>query len=133
VLNVLIYFKEEQRNSADQSSVVNEAYSKLRKPYSRAKYLLHVEGVELKSSHGGELDHNFLMEIMEENEKIEETDDLSVLTEIEERNLGKVKEIEEEMASSFSSKNLDVAGDVLAKMKYYQTILDNVGAKLGKE
>jgi hypothetical protein len=47
--------------------------------------------------------------------------------------IGKVKEIEEEMASSFSSKNLDVAGDVLAKMKYYQTILDNVGAKLGKE
>ena len=44
--------------------------------------------MELKSSHGGELDHNFLMEIMEENEKIEETDDLSVLTEIEERNLG---------------------------------------------
>ena len=44
--------------------------------------------MEVKSSHGGELDHDFLLQIMEENERIEETDDLSVLNEIEERNLG---------------------------------------------
>ena len=37
------------------------------------------------------------------------------------------------MAYAFSNKSFDVARDILAKMKYYQTILDNVAAKLNKD
>nr|QZX63198.1 molecular chaperone HscB [Halisarca dujardinii] len=125
--------KVEQEYSADQSAVVNGAYATLKRPYTRAKYILTLEGVELRSSHGGELDNSFLMEVMEENEMIEGTDDPALLEEIEKANFRILAGLESEISSYFSSKNFDKARDVLAKMKYYQTILDNVSAKLNKE
>ena len=47
--------------------------------------------------------------------------------------LGIIEKLEEEMAHAFSTKSFEVAGDILAKMKYYQTILDNVAAKFNKD
>lgn len=41
--------------------------------------------MSLKSSHGGEVNHAFLMEIMEANEKVEHTSDTQVLLRIKDQ------------------------------------------------
>ena len=44
-----------------------------------------------------------------------------------------VEEMEGRMAASFKTQDYDTANEVLAQMKYYQTILDSIDDKLHKD
>lgn len=65
----------ERRLSVQQSARVNEAYQILKRPLSRAQYLLEVlsdlNGVDLHNESNRQLDSTFLMQQMEIREKID--------------------------------------------------------------
>ena len=44
--------------------------------------------------------------------------------------VGVVTEMEERIADAFKAQDLDAASEILAQMKYYQTILDSIDDKL---
>ncbi|MCL4104086.1 UNVERIFIED_CONTAM: hypothetical protein GTU68_034948 [Idotea baltica] len=66
----------EQRIAVQYSALVNEAYTILRKPLSRALYLLQLAGIEAEEVASQRLDGGFLMEQMEHREKLESINDL---------------------------------------------------------
>uniref|UniRef100_A0A8B9J9D5 Si:ch211-207k7.4 n=1 Tax=Astyanax mexicanus TaxID=7994 RepID=A0A8B9J9D5_ASTMX len=63
----------EQEYSEKQSALVNKAYRTLQKPVPRAVYMLQLHGVRLQEGTDATADPNFLLEVMETNEKLAES------------------------------------------------------------
>ncbi|MEZ5503818.1 MAG: Fe-S protein assembly co-chaperone HscB [Halioglobus sp.] len=61
----------EQRLAVQYSALVNEAYTTLRKPLSRALYLLELGGMHREEVASQQVDGGFLIEQMELREKLE--------------------------------------------------------------
>ena len=62
----------ERRRSMQWATRVNEAYQTLRKPLSRAQYLLHLRGIDLQAESNTAMPADFLMEQMEWREAVED-------------------------------------------------------------
>lgn len=62
----------EKRLSMQWATRANEAYQTLKKPLDRAKYLLHLAGVDLQAESNTAMDPAFLMEQMEWREAVME-------------------------------------------------------------
>lgn len=61
--------KKEQHLSAEWSSLVNKAYKTLHSPLARSEYLLKLHGIKLPEDNTIQ-DPEFLMQMMERNEKV---------------------------------------------------------------
>jgi len=62
----------ERRLSLQWATQANEAYHTLRRPLARAKYLLHLRGIDLQAESNTAMPTAFLMEQMEWREAVEE-------------------------------------------------------------
>lgn len=62
----------DRRRSVQWATRVNEAYQVLRKPLSRAQYLLHLQGVDIAADKNTAMAPDFLIEQMEWREAVEE-------------------------------------------------------------
>lgn len=69
--------------SEKHSTLVNDAYKTLLAPLSRGLYLLKLHGIEIPEGTDHEMDSQFLMEIMEINEKLAEAQSETAMNEIE--------------------------------------------------
>lgn len=65
--------EQEKRLSMQGSTYLNDALDTLKKPLSRAQYLLELKGVDLGAGEGSITDGAFLMEQMELREELAET------------------------------------------------------------
>ncbi|XP_047236730.1 iron-sulfur cluster co-chaperone protein HscB isoform X2 [Girardinichthys multiradiatus] len=63
---------KEQEYSESQSALVSKAYKTLLKPLSRGLYMLKLEGMHLKESTDSVAESQFLLELMEVNEALDE-------------------------------------------------------------
>lgn len=114
--------EKERQFSAAQSSHVNTAYHVLRSPLTRGQYLLSLRGED--TDHVA-LTPDFLLEVMELNEELESATGPAVLTlraSIAER----VRECENWAAEAFAKDDLNFAKIVLAQMKYFCNLEQNI-------
>ncbi|KAG5673387.1 hypothetical protein PVAND_003442 [Polypedilum vanderplanki] len=113
--------KEEQTLSSEWSSLVNKAYRTLQSPLKRGEYLLSLRGIQLNEEAKTD-DNEFLIEMMERNETVEEAETkdelLSILNELQD----KIADLGNKFASSYQSKNYAAAKNYLIKMKYFLSI-----------
>ncbi|CAG9809088.1 unnamed protein product [Chironomus riparius] len=111
----------EQSLSSEWSSLVNKAYKTLQTPVLRGEYLLSLKGITISEKNTIE-DPEFLMEVMEKNETVEEAetkDDLLVLLdELQDE----IADVNNKFASAYQSKNYAAAKNYLIKMKYLMSI-----------
>ncbi|XP_022095837.1 iron-sulfur cluster co-chaperone protein HscB, mitochondrial-like [Acanthaster planci] len=126
-----IMSKEEQDYSAMQSSEVNKAYSTLLKPLSRGLYLLELNGLTIEEGDAG-IEPGFLMEVMETNEELAETDDDATVRRIGEENTVKLGAFLKDLSQAFSEGNYPQAREILMRLKYFSNIDDKVKDKLEK-
>ncbi|XP_075391079.1 iron-sulfur cluster co-chaperone protein HscB isoform X2 [Tenrec ecaudatus] len=73
----------EKEFSEKHATLVNEAYKTLLAPLSRGLYLLKLRGIVIPEGTDGELEKQFLMEIMEINEKLAEAQNEAAVNDIE--------------------------------------------------
>lgn len=73
----------ERRLSMQWSTHVNEAYQTLKQPISRARYLLHLQGVDTQEETNTAMPADFLMEQMEWREAIGEAKDAADAAELD--------------------------------------------------
>ncbi|TMW45062.1 hypothetical protein DOY81_009854 [Sarcophaga bullata] len=119
----------EQTNSADWSSLINKAYKTLSIPIERGQYLLELQGLQIPQDNSA-LNKEFLMEMMERNEEVEEASTKNDLDEINERLNSELQTKVDDLTKVFASNDLEKAQSILVEMKYLLSIQKTVKNKL---
>ncbi|XP_049644823.1 iron-sulfur cluster co-chaperone protein HscB isoform X2 [Suncus etruscus] len=115
--------------SKKHSTLVNDAYKTLLAPLSRGLYLLKLHGIEIPEGTDNELDRQFLLEIMEINEKLAEAQSEAAMKEIESVVRAKQKELTDSVSRAFEQDDFEKAKEILTKMKYFSNIEEKIKLK----
>ncbi|OOZ42189.1 Fe-S protein assembly co-chaperone HscB [Solemya pervernicosa gill symbiont] len=126
---------QERLLSMQQATLINEAFEALKRPMSRAEYLLGLSGVELEDESNTVMDPMFLMEQMELRERLAEvrasSDPMGEVGEILTHLNKQVAEMSSEISGRFASggeHDLLVIRDTLRKMQFLRRLEDETGA-----
>jgi molecular chaperone HscB len=117
----------EQRLAVQYSALINEAYATLRKPPSRALYLLELAGMNKEAIAAQHIDGGFLITQMELREKLESMDDLidpepvldHLVTEISED----IAQLQEQFSQAYVAGDMPLAASACVKMQYLDKLL----------
>lgn len=119
-----------QRRSLQWATKANEAYQTLRKPLSRARYLLALLGHEVKTENNTTMSMAFLMEQMEWREAVVEAraaGNVAGLEEQEMRVRTQIREIYEVLASDLDERyNYSAAEDAVLRLMYLEKLLAEI-------
>lgn len=107
---------------------MNRAYKTLLLPLTRAEYLLQMNGVAIPEDNSV-LDAEFLMEMMEKNEEIEEADDEALLLEYLHKNLLEIQDLLPELEDAFATGYFEQAVRTLIRMRYLYSIENAIKAR----
>ncbi|CAK9806241.1 Iron-sulfur cluster co-chaperone protein HscB [Anthophora quadrimaculata] len=120
--------EKEKQLSETLSSLVNEAYSTLINPLKRGLYMLKLNGITI-SEETDNVHAEFLMEIMEKNEEIEDAgDDEEKIKKLMQENETVLNSLTMKIANAFRQNDIKKAEVLLIQMKYY----DSINGKLKK-
>ncbi|KAH0956569.1 hypothetical protein HN011_003821 [Eciton burchellii] len=121
--------EKERQISENLSSLINKAYSTLMHPLKRGLYMLQLEGISIPEGTTN-LNPDFLMEIMERNEEIENAmGDKDKILKLTKKSKELLDILSKQVAEAFSKEDIKTATMILIKMKYYNSI-DNRLKKL---
>jgi molecular chaperone HscB len=120
----------ERRASMQWTTRVNEAYSTLKDPVQRARYLLELQGVDVGFETNTEMPTDFLMQQLETREQLEgalKKKDSGFLDSLRNDLSGKRKKLEAQIGESIDAKK-DYAGAVglVRKLMFLQKIDDEI-------
>ena len=115
----------EKEYSALQSALLNKAYSTLEDPLNRSIYLLNLEGHDIPEAVTS-ADPEFLMEIMEINEKVSNIQSGKELESIDSQNESVISDLCQKISDAFHVKDLLLAKSFIVKLKYYVSISDKI-------
>ncbi|KAL3161841.1 hypothetical protein ABBQ38_008931 [Trebouxia sp. C0009 RCD-2024] len=121
---------QHQEYSAEQSSLVNRAYAVLRNPLQRALYLLETKGVPVPEDGGTISDPELLMEVMEQRECIEETEDLAILQAMLQENKLLQQATTEKLSAAFENNDLEEAQRVITDLRYVTRTGEAIAKKI---
>ncbi|KVH90563.1 uncharacterized protein LOC112521270 [Cynara cardunculus var. scolymus] len=121
--------EEEREYAAEQSARVIDAYGTLRKPLSRAIYIMRLEGVEVDEEQTVS-EPELLGEIMEIREAVEEATDSQALNQIQSQMEEKLRRWSDSFANAFRSKKYDEALRSIQRITYYHRVKEEIVKKL---
>ena len=115
----------EKSLSEQQSSRVNEAYTCLLNPLSRAIYMLKLNDSDIEE---GEIqfDANFFDEIMELNEAIADAKTAVEIQDIASTTRNTISNLISEISGFFSMQDIESAKDRIVKLKYFVTVENKI-------
>jgi molecular chaperone HscB len=118
---------QEQRIAVQYSALINEAYATLKKPLSRALYLLELCDVTQQQISAEHVDGGFLIEQMELREKLESIPGLvdpdTVLDHLVREISVDLVNHQAEFATAFGQSDLAAAASACVKMQYLEKIM----------
>uniref|UniRef100_A0A480T9V8 Iron-sulfur cluster co-chaperone protein HscB, mitochondrial isoform 1 n=1 Tax=Sus scrofa TaxID=9823 RepID=A0A480T9V8_PIG len=114
--------------------------SKLQHRYQELQRLVHpdffsqrsqlkLHGIEIPEGTDHEMDSQFLMEIMEINEKLAEAQSETAMNEIESVVRAKQKELTDNVSRAFERDDFEKAKELLTKMRYFSNIEEKIKLK----
>jgi molecular chaperone HscB len=117
----------EQRLAVQHSAHVNEAYDVLRRPLSRALYLLEMAGLSQEEISRHQIDGGFLITQMELREKLESVPGLVDPDEALDHLVAEIKDDlrleQESFARAYNAPDIDAASGACVKMQYLEKLL----------
>jgi molecular chaperone HscB len=117
----------EQRLAVQYSALINEAYATLRKPLSRALYLLELAGMSRESIATQHIDGGFLITQMELREKLESMEGLidpeSVLDHLVTEISEDIAQLQEQFSQGYEVGDVPLAASACVKMQYLEKLL----------
>jgi len=119
----------EKHYSAEQSSLINKAYNTLLDPLSRAIYLLSIKSIEIGESNTMD-EKEFLMEIMEINERLSDVKSKEELDDMRASNSDSIEDCIACLTEAFQSDNLHAAKKHTIKLQYYRNIFAAIKEKI---
>jgi molecular chaperone HscB len=121
----------EKRVAMQWATRVNEAYRTLRKPLSRARYLLELQGVDLGIETNTAMSPEFLMEQMEWREAVEEArqgGDLDDLDHLHRRLQSHAREVNTQLAGLLDGDPPDLHGgaDTVRRLMFIEKLQHDI-------
>ncbi|XP_041504721.1 iron-sulfur cluster co-chaperone protein HscB isoform X1 [Microtus oregoni] len=116
----------EKHLSEKHSALLNDAYKTLQAPLSRGLYLLKLQGIEIPEGTDHGTDSQFLVEIMEINEKLAHAQSEAAIEEIKSTVRAKQKEFTDNVNRAFEQGDFEKAKEILTKMKYFSNIEEKI-------
>ncbi|KAK1127426.1 hypothetical protein K0M31_003964 [Melipona bicolor] len=114
--------EKEKQLSENLSSLVNKAYTTLTHPLKRGLYMLKLNGITI-SEETDNINAEFLMEIMEKNEEIEEAaNNVEKIKKLVQDNELILNNLAKKIADAFRQEDIEKAKSFLIQMKYYDSI-----------
>ena len=117
----------EQRMAVQYSALVNEAYATLRRPLSRALYLLQLAGMSAEEVAAQKVDGGFLITQMELREKLESVPGLVDPDEVLEHLVAEISaDLDGEQkvfAAAHAGGDMDAAASACVRMQYLDKLL----------
>ncbi|MBK6737414.1 MAG: Fe-S protein assembly co-chaperone HscB [Haliea sp.] len=117
----------EQRLAVQYSSRINEAYATLRKPLTRALYLLDIAGMTAQDISAVPLDGGFLIAQMELREKLENMEDLvdpeTALDHLVAEIGADVAALQDQFSRAYAAREMAAAASACVKMQYLDKLL----------
>ncbi|OVA17119.1 DnaJ domain [Macleaya cordata] len=121
--------EKEKEYAAEQSARVIDAYRTLRKPLSRAIYLLRLEGVHVDEERTVS-DPELLAEIMEIREAVEGAANSQALKQIQGQVQEKLESWSKSFGNAFENRKFEDAVTSIQRMTYYNRINEEIVKKL---
>ncbi|XP_042523624.1 iron-sulfur cluster co-chaperone protein HscB isoform X3 [Dipodomys spectabilis] len=114
--------------------------TKLQNRYQQLQRLIHpdffsqksqlkLHGIEIPEGTDYEMDNQFLMEIMEINEKLAEAESEDAVADVESTVQAKQKEFTDNVKMAFEQDDFEKAKEILTKMKYFSNVEEKVKLK----
>jgi len=121
----------EKRVAMQWATRVNEAYRTLRKPLTRARYLLELQGVDVGVETNTAMAPEFLMEQMEWREAVEEARDGADMKDLEHllhRLHGHAREVNESLATQLDGEppDLEGASDTVRRLMFIEKLQSDI-------
>eukprot|EP00882_Tetradesmus_deserticola_P016755 GHRQ01017913.1.p1 GENE.GHRQ01017913.1~~GHRQ01017913.1.p1 ORF type:complete len:252 (+),score=90.48 GHRQ01017913.1:801-1556(+) len=121
---------EERQYSAEQATLINQAYGVLRNPLSRANYMLMQAGVSEEESEHTITDPDLLMEVMEAREQVEQENDQEQLLKLHNANKQRQTALCKELGSAFACGDIAGARQLVAQLSYWVRLEEAIADKL---
>ncbi|XP_043279686.1 iron-sulfur cluster co-chaperone protein HscB [Venturia canescens] len=114
--------EKEKHISENISSLINKAYNTLSHPLSRGLYILRLKNMTIPEGTTN-LNPEFLMEIMELNEKVEEASrDKEKIVQLMDQNNAVLDKLSQEVSAAFKLGDFERGKMILVEMKYYTSV-----------
>jgi molecular chaperone HscB len=121
----------ERLQSMQTATLANEAYQTLKHPTSRARYFLHLNGVETQEESNTAMPTDFLMTQMEWREAIEEAEDAKDIAALDQQLLmmkKTAKSLQQALAAALSSaETFSEAAKIVRKLSFIDKVSADVG------
>lgn len=119
--------ESERRVSMQWSTRVNEAYQTLRKPLSRARYLLSLHGVETQEETNTAMPVEFLMQQMEWREAIEAAGDGAALNKVQQQLDEEAQNLRQRLAQCLDdARDYLSAAEIVRKLGFFEKLAEEV-------
>lgn len=119
---------DEQEISSDWSSLLNKAYKTLSVPIKRGEYILEQNGMSLPVDNSV-LDKEFLLEMMDRNEEIEEACTIKEIFQLLEKVKKELVENAVLLENSLGKNDLEQGKSIIIKMKYLTSLENTIKDK----
>ncbi|CAH1764064.1 2_t:CDS:2 [Entrophospora sp. SA101] len=110
--------KQEYTNAQQLSSSINKAYQVLKEPLLRAKYILHLNNIDISESESVQ-DPQLLMETWESREKLEEAESEDEVKSIKLECDENINQIIKDLSDAFNAKDFVRAKELTIKLEYW--------------
>lgn len=125
--------KSEKLVALQKTVDVNAAYAVLKKPLSRAEYLLKLEGIIVNAEKDTiKPSQALLMESLEKRETLMEAEGLEAVQTLERAAKEEITQVEQKIAADFKANALDHAAQNTIRLKYLQKYTEEIRQKRHK-
>eukprot|EP01023_Acetabularia_acetabulum_P066778 TRINITY_DN9066_c0_g2_i1.p1 TRINITY_DN9066_c0_g2~~TRINITY_DN9066_c0_g2_i1.p1 ORF type:complete len:245 (-),score=12.44 TRINITY_DN9066_c0_g2_i1:61-795(-) len=122
---------KEREYSLQQASLVNNAYNTLKNPLARAKYLCNLYGWPNQLDDEGTMeDPELLMQIMEERERLEETEDQQQLLDMRQSNTQKQQQLTSQLTLAFQKEQREEIRKLIIELTYIVRLGEQILEKI---
>lgn len=116
----------ERRLAMQKSMQVNEAFQTLKKPLSRGRYLLQLQGTDPKDDHAMTTDSDFLMEQMELREELanlrHRTQAVAALSQFQGDLEQRMQRLTTTLSQHFAQSNYSAAHDTVQRLQFLKRL-----------